>query len=141
MSDPLEPTVARKPPRGWPLALLGLLLALAAAPAYMLTIDHATMRRTGIVAFALFGAGCVLALVAWGRGKWATRTMSSLTLLLTAAFTAMFVLGTRLPAATAPQTVSMAPDFTLPDQTGTPVSLHEARAKDRVLLVFYRGHW
>jgi peroxiredoxin len=34
-----------------------------------------------------------------------------------------------------------APDFTLPDHSGTPVSLSETLREGPVLLVFYRGHW
>ena len=33
-----------------------------------------------------------------------------------------------------------APDFTLPDETGTPVALASMRGRP-TLLVFYRGHW
>lgn len=141
MSETPAPVQFRKPPRGWPLALLGFLLALAAIPAYALTMDHAGLRRTGIAAFAFFGAGSALALVAWRRGRWGTRTLSSLTLLLSGLFTGMFFFATRLPAATTIQTASVAPDFTLPDQMGRPVSLRSVREKDRALLIFYRGHW
>ena len=35
----------------------------------------------------------------------------------------------------------VAPDFTLEDQRGRKVSLSEARAKQPVVLVFYRGYW
>jgi peroxiredoxin len=34
-----------------------------------------------------------------------------------------------------------APDFTLPDATGRPVSLAEYRGKKPVVIVFYRGYW
>ena len=121
--------------------MLGVLFAFAAIPVYMLTMDNALLRRTGLGAFASFGIGSLLALISWRRGRWGTWIMSSLTLLLTVSFAGMFVFATRLPAATTIQTASIAPDFTLPDQTGAPVSLREARGKDRVLLVFYRGHW
>ncbi|MBU6497201.1 MAG: AhpC/TSA family protein [Rhodospirillales bacterium] len=35
----------------------------------------------------------------------------------------------------------IAPDFTLPDQHGRPVSLHEALARGPVVLTFFRGGW
>ena len=35
----------------------------------------------------------------------------------------------------------MAPDFTLEDQAGGKVTLSEARGKQPVVLVFYRGKW
>lgn len=34
-----------------------------------------------------------------------------------------------------------APDFTLPNQTGQPVSLAALRARGPVVLSFYRGRW
>ena len=34
-----------------------------------------------------------------------------------------------------------APDFTLEDQDGKPVSLSDYRGKKSVVLVFYRGYW
>lgn len=35
----------------------------------------------------------------------------------------------------------VAPDFTLEDQSGRKVTLSEARGKQPVVLVFYRGYW
>ena len=34
-----------------------------------------------------------------------------------------------------------APDFTLEDQAGTPITLSSFREKRSVVLVFYRGYW
>ena len=34
-----------------------------------------------------------------------------------------------------------APDFTLEDENGKPVTLSQFRGKRYVILVFYRGHW
>lgn len=34
-----------------------------------------------------------------------------------------------------------APDFTLEDQDGKPVSLSDYRGKKTIVLVFYRGYW
>ena len=46
-----------------------------------------------------------------------------------------------LPAApNAPQVGQAAPDFTLVDDTGSPLQLSALHGKN-VLLVFYRGHW
>ena len=43
---------------------------------------------------------------------------------------------------TAPVAVGdTAPDFTLEDQSGKKVSLSDARGKNPVVLVFYRGYW
>lgn len=35
----------------------------------------------------------------------------------------------------------MAPDFTLEDQNGRPLTLSAERGKRPVVLVFYRGYW
>jgi cytochrome oxidase Cu insertion factor (SCO1/SenC/PrrC family) len=34
-----------------------------------------------------------------------------------------------------------APDFTLEDENGKPMTLSQFREKQDVILVFYRGHW
>jgi len=34
-----------------------------------------------------------------------------------------------------------APDFTLEDMDGRPITLSDFRDKKKVVLVFYRGHW
>lgn len=45
-------------------------------------------------------------------------------------------------ARTSPVAVGeVAPDFTLEDQGGRKVTLSEARGKQPVVLVFYRGYW
>jgi cytochrome oxidase Cu insertion factor (SCO1/SenC/PrrC family) len=36
---------------------------------------------------------------------------------------------------------SPAPDFTLEDEKGQPLTLSQLRSKKNVVLVFYRGHW
>ncbi len=45
-----------------------------------------------------------------------------------------------LMLAAAVQLGQPAPDFTLPDQNGAPISLSSARGH-KVVLVFYRGYW
>jgi peroxiredoxin len=36
---------------------------------------------------------------------------------------------------------TLAPDFTLAALGGPPVTLSQFRGKQKVILVFYRGHW
>ena len=69
----------------------------------------------GVLALALFGLFC------WGN----------------------FIFARRLPSASgATQQGQTAPDFTLPDVTGKPVTLSELRKTNRaILLIFYRGYW
>ena len=51
------------------------------------------------------------------------------------------------PSRNAPAVGEKAPDFTLPDSDGSPVTLSRlyaaegSAAESRVLLVFYRGYW
>jgi len=40
-----------------------------------------------------------------------------------------------------PQPGQLAPDFKLPDSTGTPHRLSELAATEPLVLLFYRGHW
>jgi lysylphosphatidylglycerol synthetase-like protein (DUF2156 family) len=62
---------------------------------------------------------------------------------------ATFIMARRLPAShSAPQISQKAPDFTLSDTNGKPVSLSElltspvnGHAPKGVLLLFYRGYW
>lgn len=35
----------------------------------------------------------------------------------------------------------LAPDFTLENENGNPITLSQFRGKSSVILVFYRGHW
>jgi len=50
--------------------------------------------------------------------------------------------GARIPnTPTALRVGERAPDFTLPDAAGRPVSLAEFRGNKPVVLVFYRGAW
>jgi hypothetical protein len=58
---------------------------------------------------------------------------------------ATFVGARKVPASKgAPQVGSRAPDFTLPDQDGNPVTLSKVLAESKpaaVVLIFYRGFW
>ena len=51
--------------------------------------------------------------------------------------------GESLPAAdlTRVKAGDAAPDFTLEDQDGKPLTLSDYRGKKAVVLVFYRGYW
>jgi AhpC/TSA family len=101
-----------------------------------------------LVAVPVFGVGFVRA---WRkpdqyRGRVAGTILAVLAIALIGVFVdATFVGARRVPASKgAPQVGSRAPDFTLPDQDGNPVTLSKvlADAKPRaVVLVFYRGFW
>jgi len=106
----------------WPNLLLfltgGCLLAAGLKRAYSEPERYAgkvSGAILGALALALFGLFC------WGNFVFARHVPSS---------------------ARAPKPGDAAPDFTLPDASGKPVSLAELRGSNRaVLLIFYRGYW
>jgi AhpC/TSA family protein len=127
------------------LAVLSVLLAAGAIAAYVLLIRVPLVRNHPegyVVAFAVALAVAVLG-VTRGRGRrwpaWIAVGVTGALLLAGGWFN--FVLA-RVPGASAAVRVGApAPDFTLPDAEGRPVSLAEFRGKKPVVLVFYRGYW
>jgi hypothetical protein len=106
---------------------------------------------------ALAGAFCITALLRSQRepelrhGKAAGWTLSILSVLLLAFSILGFSAARKLPSASAaPQVGQKAPDFTLQDTSGHPVTLAQllsspmpgfAEPPKAVLLIFYRGYW
>jgi cytochrome oxidase Cu insertion factor (SCO1/SenC/PrrC family) len=84
----------------------------------------------------------VLAVVRARRRRWpAWLALGFCSLLLIMGAWFNFVVA-QLPATPTPLRVGQpAPDFTLSDATGRPVSLADYRGKKPVVLVFYRGYW
>ncbi len=85
------------------------------------------------------------------RGKAAGWTLSILAVLLLAFSVLSFTVARKLPSPDkAPQVGQRAPDFTLRDTTGVPVTLAQLLSSPipgsnekpkAVLLIFYRGYW
>jgi hypothetical protein len=104
-----------------------------------------------LVALVFVGKGLwqVFAPPRIGRGRILGSILSIFSLLLVAVAVFTFFSARALPvSASAPQVGQKAPDFTLADTTGRPVSLDQlfAPAADgtspkAVLLIFYRGYW
>ena len=86
------------------------------------------------------GAAAGLIAAMRDRRVW-VRVVCGINIVLLLLFTVMFYGLARLPAAPKFTDLEIAPDFTLIDHTGQPLTLSEARAAGPVLLVFYRGHW
>ena len=145
----------------WPL-WVGFLLTLAAFLTYFFVfIWFPSTRDFPWANLLLFLIAGVLLFMGLRRGFAADRphpTRSKIVSSLVSAFSlvvfgvfvfTIFVAGSRLPASKgAPQVGQRAPDFTLPDTSGKPVSLNEllttpinGNAPKGVLLVFYRGYW
>jgi cytochrome oxidase Cu insertion factor (SCO1/SenC/PrrC family) len=116
------------------------LVALVLAPfSWWWSIDDASLRASGATAWMMLASALFLGLTAaWrDRRRW-VRVVAGLEVACGAlALWAFFGLA-KLPAAAAPEE---APDFTLPDQDGRPVTLSAELARGPVLLVFFRGHW
>lgn len=148
--------------RGWNWALwAGFLLTLFAVASYVLVfVRYPITRDVPWVTFLLFAVALILLLVglrrAFGqsalyRGKIAGPILTSLSVALIAFFTYGTLYGSRVPASKeAPKVGEKAPDFSLPDTHGNPLSLATLLASPldsagkpprAVLLVFYRGYW
>lgn len=78
------------------------------------------------------------------RGKVSGPVLGALAIAFCALFCwGSFVFARRVPSSSsAPQVGQQAPDFTMADAGGKPVSLSDLRRTNRaVLLIFYRGYW
>jgi hypothetical protein len=130
----------------------GMVITLAGGLSYFLHFaQYPDLRDFPLLNLPLVLLGLILAAAGcWQvfrqRGGALGKTLATAGLLLTLGFAGLFsfyvfFFSYQLPeAASAPATQAMAPDFTLLDPKGQPVSLADFRGK-KVVLVFYRGHW
>jgi hypothetical protein len=148
--------------RRWNVSMwVGFLLVLSAIVTYItIFIRFPATRDFPWATLLIFGAGLTLTARGLGRayrepqtyrGKIAGPILLSLGIALFGFFcyNIFYVLRQLPPSNGAPQVGQRAPDFTLPDQHGDPVTLSKlldsgAGGEDRVngvVLVFYRGYW
>jgi peptidoglycan/LPS O-acetylase OafA/YrhL len=124
------------------VAVVSLVLVLAGPGVYMLLIDVPLLRSSGLPALVLMALGTGLGLFAArsDRRRWVC-LLAGLECVLALGF--VFVLFGLAVLPESPQFTDLesAPDFTLPDHNGRPVTLSHALRSGPVLLVFYRGHW
>jgi hypothetical protein len=127
------------------LAVLGVLVAIGAAAAYVLLLRVAVVRNHPegyVIAFALATGLSALAVARAQTPRWPAWLalgFTSLVLIAGAWFNFVF---TRVPdIPTALRVGEPAPDFSLPDASGRPVTLADYRGQKPVVLVFYRGYW
>jgi len=148
--------------RRWNVSVwAGFLLVLAALVTYVTVfVRFPATRDVPWASLLIFGMG--LALMTMGvrrayrepqlyRGKVAGPILLSLGLFLSAFFCyQVFVFMRQLPPSNgAPRVGQAAPDFTLPDQDGNPVTLSKLLQGDGgggggrggAFLIFYRGYW
>ena len=124
-------------------ALLSVLLSLAAIAGYIVFLRVAAVRNHPelyLVAFAI--ATLIAGFATWRAAHWPNSVALGLSVvLLSLGGVFNFVLA-KIPAApTVLRVGEPAPDFTLPDASGAPVSLASFRERTPVVLVFYRGYW
>lgn len=125
------------------LGLLGVLAAAASIAAYVLLLDYPAIRnRPWLYVAALAVATAVAALAVVRRRSTGTLTALGVCVLLLAASTFFNFVAARLPApAPVLRVGAPAPEFTLADARGRPVTLADYRGRKPVVLVFYRGYW
>jgi len=126
---------------------LGFLLAVVAFGSYFgFFYQFPATRDVPWVSFALFAVAIALLVAGWRRAprKVLASIVAVLGLFVAGAFTFLVTVGTKgLPSsASAPAIGQKAPDFTLPDAQGRPVSLANLLGQSNgVVLIFYRGYW
>jgi hypothetical protein len=128
--------------RYWP-ALLSVVLSLGAIAGYYALLRVPSIRNHPELYLFVFALATAIAAVAsWRVARWpnfVALALSAALLILGGVFN--FVLA-KIPASpTVLRVGEPAPDFTLPDASGAPVSLAAFRERTPVVLVFYRGYW
>ena len=124
-------------------ALVSVLLSLGAIATYIAFLRVPTVRNHPalyLVAFAV--AGVIAAAATWRAAGWPNLVALGLSVvLLVLGGYVNFVLARIPPSPSVLRIGEPAPDFTLPDASGSPVSLTSFRERTPVVLVFYRGYW
>lgn len=127
------------------LAALSVGIAIGAVAAYPLLFRIAMVRNHPegyVVACALATALAALAVVRARARRWPAWVALGLSSLLLVAGAWFNFVAARVPdTPTALRVGERAPDFTLPDAAGRPVSVADYRGKKPVVLIFYRGYW
>jgi len=127
------------------LAALSALVAIGAASAYVLLLGVAMVRNHPegyVIGFALATGLAVLAVSRARARRWPAWLALGFTSLVLVGGAWFNFVGARVPDT--PTTFKVgdpAPDFTLPDASGRPVTLADYRGQKPVVLIFYRGYW
>lgn len=140
--DITTPDALTRPRALWPL-VVATCAALIAAPVYLALLDVPLIRSTAWPMFLLVGIGAIAGAIYARRDDrlWVRLTGSANVGLLALACLWFFWLASLPKASSAAETLTVAPDFQLPDQDGRQIALSNLTRGGPVLLVFYRGSW
>jgi len=117
-------------------------VGVAGVAAYVLLLDVAWLRSSGVLTFGALAVAQVLAFSALRTDRRArTLVPAGLTFVLGLTFLWLFFFVARLPAPTTFEQLERAPDVQLWEAAGAPRRLSQHAAQGPVLLVFFRGHW
>jgi AhpC/TSA family len=136
----------------WPI-WVGFLLVLAGFFSYTFFAQFPITRDFPWANTLMFGVGAALLIIglfrAFGRpqlcrGKILGSIFTAIAFVLFSffAYEIFHVLRQVPPSVGAPRVGQKAPEFTLPDQNGKPVVLHDLLSRSKAaVLIFYRGFW
>jgi hypothetical protein len=135
----------------WPI-WIGFVVAVGGLFSYEWFAQFPSTRDFPWANLLLFGVGAALLILglfrAFGRpqlyrGKIFGSMFAAIAIALFVFFSyEIFYVLKQVPlSAQAPRVGEKAPEFTLADQNGKPVSLAELLSPNGVVLIFYRGHW
>jgi len=124
-------------------ALVSVALSLGAIVGYFSLLRVPFIRNHPllyIVAFAL--AAAIAAVAALRAPRWPSLTALAISLALLILGSYFNFVMAKIPQSLIAARVGQpAPDFTLPDAKGAPVTLASFRGRSPVVVVFYRGYW
>jgi cytochrome oxidase Cu insertion factor (SCO1/SenC/PrrC family) len=125
------------------LAVVALALAVGTVVAFGVLLQVLLIAIPPAWYLVALALAVVLAAVAVAQSRrWLTMSALVVSVLLLALGGVFNFVLMRVPAAPSAFVVGQpAPDFTLPDSAGRPVSLSDYRGRQPVVLVFYRGYW
>ena len=124
------------------LAAAALSLAVATVVAFVALLTALTPLRPVWYLGALALAVALAVAAIWRARQWVTFTALAVTALLLGAATFFHFVVMGVPTSRTAFVVGQpAPEFSLPDSLGRPVTLGEFRGRKPVVLVFYRGYW
>jgi cytochrome oxidase Cu insertion factor (SCO1/SenC/PrrC family) len=124
-------------------ALLSLVIAIGAVVGYFSLLRVPFIRNHPVLYLVAFALAAAIAVVATARApRWPNLVALALAVVLLALGGYFNFVMARIPLGPPVLRVGQpAPDFTLPDANGAPVTLASFRGRTPVVVVFYRGYW